>query len=207
MDIYLKKEIIYDKQILDCGLLSYIALRIIKCHNPDNAYVSSKMLEIALLDDAYGKYYSAIMTGIYALELFNIVEIKKRLSDEELIVDISGIEFKNEFFIKVSHDDIKKILSSPGRCDNLIKTLRYFLCMIGSLNLSQSMGKYQGIVGTLPMSAIASYADVSVPSAIRYNRFLLDNKLIYVYHSKNKTNTYSRYSDKKLCIEYGKERI
>lgn len=90
--------------------------------------------------------------------------------------------------------------------------LKYFVAIVSTFNWSKSMRKFQGKIGTMSIEYIASQADISSRTCIRYNDILSEKKLIYIYKSNDKVrdgdklrqikNCYSRYADKETCEEY-----
>ncbi len=68
------------------------------------------------------------------------------------------------------------------------------------------MRKLQGRIGTMSIDYIASQADISSRTCIRYNEILSKMKILYIYKSNDKVrhgnklrqikNCYSRYTDK-----------
>lgn len=212
MELFLKKEIVFNKILSDEAVLAYLALRGILTHDFTTEYVSLNRLAFILLGDIGDSYKPSLLlslaSGIYQLDYFKFITIKTKIGNNDYILDISNIMLNTQvdYFIKVNQEEIRKILLSGQRADQQLKLLRYFLCTIAYLNHSKSLGKFQGKIGEIPIKTIATAANISNRSGIRYNTFLLSQNLIYIYHSPKtkQTNTYSRYRDMNLCIEYGK---
>lgn len=195
------------------ALFTYIALRGVLAYDLSTEYISLNRLAFILLGNAEPNYYSTLSVplnqGLCLLDGLGLISIKATLSSSEYIIDISNLalDTKTQFFIKISQTELTRIICSDQRIDASMQILRYFLCMIGNLNHSKALGKFQGKIGEMSVKNISSDANVSIRSATRYNTLLKNQKLIYIYHSPTKqTNTYSRYQDMPLCIEYGKNK-
>lgn len=212
MELFLNKEIIFNKLLSDEAVLTYTALRGILAHDLTAEYVSINRLAFILLGDIGDSYKSTLLfslaSGLNQLDYLGLIRIKTKISQNEYILDISNIILNTEqaYFIKISQTEISQIFKYCQRTDLQFKVLRYYFCIIGYLNHSNSLGKFQGKIGEVPVKTIASTANISSASATRYNTLLSSQNLIYIYHSPKtkQTNTYSRYRDMNLCIEYGK---
>lgn len=215
MELFLKKEIIFDKSFSDEAVSAYVALRGIASYSPENEYITASHLAFVLtgIPDE-GSYKETLIKslnkGVLDLCQMGVTSVNSFLSFGEYALDISNtsLDTQSTYFIKADLENIRHIFKSAKRTQQQTKLLRYYLCMIGYLKHDNALGKYKGRIGETPLSLLASSVSISTRSAIRYNNLLTSQKIIYIYHSPKfkTTNIYSRYSDLALCIEYGKNK-
>lgn len=220
--LFLKKDIVLDKKISNEALLTYIAINSILIKNRTIDFISASRLAFAICGVSQNDYKKIILNslsqGIQELAYLGHIKILKTINATDYIVDLSELVFdaQKEYFILADVDEIKTIISSINRIDNMLPILRYFLCMVGSFNNSDYMGDYKGKIGGLTIETLANNAGISTRSATRYNDKLVDLKLIYIYKSKDYIclddslkrfhNIYSRYCDRDLCKSFGMEK-
>lgn len=218
MDFFLNKDMVLNKTFSDDAILAYIGLRGIMLQDTKVECISLNRIAYTLVDDLFlsldGKHLRAMINhldmGLHELDVHEIIKIKKHVDDNEYIIDLYNITLNTgkDFFIKITQEEVKKILGSSYRIDLTTKLMRYFIYMLSYLNHSKALGEYQGLVGEVYFKTIYSSIGVSRRSATRYNNLLTDQKLIYIYRSKNLSaaNIYSRYKDMDKCIEYGRKK-
>jgi hypothetical protein len=218
MNYFINNTILLDKSYSDNAVLSYIALRGVASKDSDKEYVSLNKMLYTLLGERFldtterdnRAILSSLNKGIFELDCNGAITILKVISPTEYIIDLSktNVDTNKQHFITISQEETSKIMSMSQRIDLISKIFRYFVCMLSYLNHSKALGEYQGLVGEVYFKTIYSSIGVSRRSATRYNNLLTDQKLIYIYRSKNLStaNIYSRYKDMDKCIEYGRKK-
>ena len=232
MNIFLGKQIIVKKGMSANGIVAYMALRkimdsniLLKSKEDTAVCVSANALSFSLVgvNTVDKQFISALWIGIEELVEAGVISIVLDLSTKysnEAIIDLENLYFdsKNDEFIIVSDDEIKKILLLDEAVKRKISMVRYFSVLISTMDWSLNVLKrYRGKVNHMPQSYIAELADISEKTMQRYNDVLVTAHIIYVYKSNDKikyksTNTlkqinncYSRYLDWELCEKYARD--
>lgn len=225
--LFLKKDLVTGITLTQDGVLAYIALRIImddsiSLYNKSSAVDCVSVNRMAYLlmgsQEKYEKVFlDSLQRGIYELQLANVIRVLQDFSTKtsnEYLLDFSNLylDTEKEQFITIFSEEIYKILACEEIMKKKISMLKYFVAIVSTFNWSKSMRKLQGKIGTMSMEYIASQADISSRTCIRYNDILSEKKLIYIYKSNDKVrdgdklrqikNCYSRYADKETCEEY-----
>lgn len=221
----LKKDVILNKGVTNEGVLAYIALKkIFTFDSVKTDYVSVNRMAYELCgvaDDYKEALCKSLATGLYVLEVLDLIKIVSKLdkNNSEFIIDATNIFFDSGkyFFTDIYPEEVTKIVNTVTRNDSMLQVMRYFITMVSTLNHSNDMGEYKGKVGGMTIDILADDADISTRSAKRYNDMLQDMKLIYIHKAddyiregdeiKRINNTYSRYSDKDLCVTYGTNKV
>lgn len=216
-EIFLENDVIRNSDLTDDGLLAYVGLRIMANNQKVKDYVLYDYITYCLCgvmgNDNLKKY---VKNGIADLEHLGFVNVLDTTNVGKEI-DLSNIMFsvnKDEpsefkYFTKINKNELFTILNSTEKFK--IKILRYFICMISTLNHS----KYSGDtinqftnVGSQSIQHLAELSNISKNAVIHYNKFLEENQLIYICRSdkfvanengiieKNFTNCYGRPEDK-----------
>lgn len=226
--IFLKKDIVTGHLLTQDGVLAYIALKIIideslPLYNKTSTMdcVSVNRMAYALIGSQkkYDRVFLAsLQRGIYELQFANTIKIFQDFSTKmsnEYIVDFSNmyLNTKEEQFVIIFLEELHRILTCNEIMKKKISMLKYFVAVISTFNWSKNMRKLQGRIGTMSIDYIASQADISSRTCIRYNEILSKMKILYIYKSNDKVrhgnklrqikNCYSRYTDKESCEEYG----
>jgi len=104
-----------------------------------------------------------------------------------------------EYFIKVNEDDIRKIFKHLRP----FAVLRTYLLILTTINPKTKCSVWN-------KEQLAELIDKNPDTITRYNKFLEDEHLIYIYRAKPtaklKTNIYSRYEDREAAKTYGNQR-
>lgn len=225
--LFLKKDLVTGFNLTQDGVLAYIALRIImdesiplynKSSTVDCVSVNRMAYTIMASKEKYEKaLLDSLQRGIFELQLANLIQILQDFSTKtsnEYLIDLSGIylDTEKEQFVTIFSNEIHIILGCNEIMKKKISMLKYFVAVVSTFNWSKSMRKLQGKIGTMSMEFIASQADISPRTCIRYNEILSTIKIIYIYKSNDKVrdgdklrqikNCYSRYVDKGACEDY-----
>lgn len=228
--IWLNKELVTEQTLTTDGVLAYVALRTIYNMNNTTDYISVNRLAYSLIGEMdYPKSLTdSLARGLIELASGEWISIRKDLSTNksyEYILDLSKlhIDTSKDKFVTIDDEEIYKLLIAKGDMAKKIRILKYFIALISTFDNSPAMkivqgfGNLQGKIGHMTESFIAVQADCSVKSCQRYNDFLMENKLIYVYKSADFTchenisgnnevhqigNCYSRYEDGAVCKEF-----
>lgn len=233
MELFLNKDLVTGYTLTPDGVLAYIALRRImdesitlinKTTTVDCVSVNKMAYTLIGSRECYEKALTdALQRGIYELVGGNSLAIVKDFSSKnsyEYLLDFTNmyLDKEKDNFIIITTDEVYKILVCNEVMKKKISMLKYFVALISTFNWSKSMSclenmpNLQGKIGAMSMEYIATQADNSQRTCIRYNDILVDMKMIYVYKSNDKIregdklkqikNCYSRYEDKDLCEMY-----
>lgn len=233
MELFLNKDLVTGYTLTPDGVLAYIALRRImdesitlinKTTTVDCVSVNKMAYTLIGSRECYEKALTdALQRGIYELVGGNSLAIVKDFSSKnsyEYLLDFTNmyLDKEKDNFIIITSDEVYKILVCNEVMKKKISMLKYFVALISTFNWSKSMSclenmpNLQGKIGAMSMEYIATQADNSQRTCIRYNDILVDLKMIYVYKSNDKIregdklkqikNCYSRYEDKDLCEMY-----
>lgn len=233
MELFLNKDLVTGYTLTPDGVLAYIALRRImdesitlinKTTTVDCVSVNKMAYTLIGSRECYEKALTdALQRGIYELVGGNSLAIVKDFSSKnsyEYLLDFTNmyLDKEKDNFIIITSDEVYKILVCNEVMKKKISMLKYFVALISTFNWSKSMSclenmpNLQGKIGAMSMEYIATQADNSQRTCIRYNDILVDMKMIYVYKSNDKIregdklkqikNCYSRYEDKDLCKMY-----
>lgn len=233
MELFLNKDLVTGYTLTPDGVLAYIALRRImdesitlinKTTTVDCVSVNKMAYTLVGSRECYEKALTdALQRGIYELVYGNSLAIVKDFSSKnsyEYLLDFTNmyLDKEKDNFIIITSDEVYKILVCNEVMKKKISMLKYFVALISTFNWSKSMSclenmpNLQGKIGAMSMEYIATQADNSQRTCIRYNDILVDMKMIYVYKSNDKIregdklkqikNCYSRYKDKNLCEMY-----
>lgn len=218
--IFLENNIIKNRSITDNGILAYVGLRMIVNNKKNKDYVLYDYIVYSLCGSFKSdKLKKCIKNGISELEQLGLIRTyaETNLGKE---LDLSGIVFNvkdqnhssdNSFkyFTTINQKEILVILSSQEKYK--IKILRYFICMISTLNHSRCTGETNNQhrnIGSRSIQFLSEIANISKDAVIHYNKFLEDNHLIYICRSekfvsnnngiieRSFTNCYGRPEDK-----------
>ena len=225
--LFLKKDLVTGFNLIQDGVLAYIALRIIidesiplynKSSTVDCVSVNRMAYTIVASQEKYEKVLlDSLQRGIFELQLANVIQILQDFSTKtsnEYLIDFSGmyLDTEKEQFITIFPNEIHIILGCAEIMKKKISMLKYFVAVVSTFNWSKNMRKLQGRIGTMSMEFIALQADISPRTCIRYNEILSKIKIIYIYKSNDKVrdgdklrqikNCYSRYADKEICEDY-----
>ena len=158
-----------------------------------------------------------ILSGLDELVGRGLIKVVEEINKTEVIYDLSGLYFENEYFIQIELEDIRKVLTLSCRTDKGA-LLKYFVVMMGSLSNckyeSYTLPK-RSFVGFMPISYLAREARISESSALAYNEILEKNKIIFVYRHlngyvdydgvyHNLNNNYGLYEDRKYIKQFAK---
>ena len=217
MDIFLQNSYIRnDSWMTDFDFLTYTGLRIIYKKNDSDYYISLNQIIIAL----FGKLNVSqrIRSGIkQSLHRFMGIE-NGEMSEKSFIkpiafldkyltefhVDLSGLWFdsKKSIFIKVTKDEIRKILNI--KYTGSVETVfRYYCVILSTINNTDNTG-----VGSYSLKKLRSYIDsVKAESTqLNYNKILENCGVLYIHHNdylyydksslKAMPNCYGKYENK-----------
>lgn len=222
MTLFLDKETV-TSDISDNALLAYVALRhamsdsiALVGKSTTKMYVSSEQLCYNLTGNIAAGYLSILQKGVTELqarELITVEDASKHgwvLDFEKLYVDT-----EKQYFVIVEDWEISKILNCEQitYCNKRVSLMRYFIALISTFDNSASFEYGAGKIGHMTIDFIATQAHTSLRTAKRYNDELSDMQIIYIYRTNDKLvvdgklkqikNTYSRYKDKDICINFG----
>ena len=234
MQLFLEEKMVTKNTLTPDGVLTYIALKkimdesiFLKNREITEDCVSVMRMAFSLVG-FYEKYprtlTDALQRGIYELIAEDKITIIGSFNKgTEFILNMEKIYFDTsnggQHFVKVSSDEVRKILVCDESMKKKIWMLKYYVALVDSFDWSanmkckDNMPNLQGKIGHMTQSYISSLAGISEKTCQRYNVILEDKiRMIYVYRSNDKiraddslrqiTNCYSRYADKEICKQY-----
>ena len=220
-NIYLKNEILDNKNLSANAISVYIALRSVYLNWKDEYYINSDLLYYELFQDGKVNRYAKtnIKDGLKELIELDLITIAAELSKDSYILNLKGINIPNgDFYTIIESDEILKILTISKGKDSF-KLLSYFVRLIKSIDGCKKNSKELPYVGYMSVDHLANISGISKTTLTSYNKILEDNNLIYTYHH-DKTisvvengvttfakmpNHYGRYRDKDDIKSYAKE--
>lgn len=160
---------------------------------------------------------NSIKCGYDELVNNGYVKILYSYSKTDSVVDLSKLYYDgNEFFSDLTLEEMHKIMNINEKCDKY-KLLRYFCCQIGTFNRSESMKEYKGKIGGMGSEYFEQLIPISHATVVSFNKILEENELLFIIRHKDFyqtkypdgssmireiPNTYSRWCDRKLAIQY-----
>lgn len=226
MELFLKKNLVTGNTLSPDGVMAYTALRKLMSENSSLSKresvedcVSLNRLAYALVGarETYDvSLTDALAKGIQELDGVEILSVIHQIGSD-YILDFTHLylDTQMERFIMVSSDEVRSILICEEQMRKKSSLLKYYIALVGTFDWSKSMGERKGKVGHMSIEFIASQADLSGRTAMRYNDVLIAKRLIFIYKSNDKIriddrlkqikNCYSRYEDKDICIGYASE--
>ena len=222
MTLFLDKNTV-TSDISDNALLAYVALRqamsdsiTLVGKSTTKMYVSSEQLCYNLTDGFAAGYLSMLEKGISELQAREMITLEDA-GKYGWVFDVEKLylDTKKQFFVIVEDWEIRKMLNCEQitYCNKRVSLMRYFVALISTFDNSASFEYGAGKIGHMTIDFIAAQAHTSLRTAKRYNDELSDMKLIYIYRTNDKLlidgklkqikNTYSRYKDKDICINFG----
>lgn len=233
MELFLDKSFVTEDRFSADGVLVYVALRKImdmdislKNGTQTREYISINRMAFVLLGIQlkYEKaFLDALRNGLKEFEDSGLLEIIWKMDEkcgDEVIVDLKKLylDTKEDLFVKVSDEEVLKILTMNEVMNKKITMLKYFIALVSCMDWSESMKfklglqNLQGKICHMPQSYLAQQADLSERTCQRYNDILVAQKILYIYKSNDKirdgnslkqiNNCCSRYRDRELCEKY-----
>lgn len=220
-NLFILKKITENKKISDMAFTVWCGLRNIMVKDVMEYFISYNFIGYSL----FGRIpvrneLDAIKKGFKELVDLKCIKIIDKYSNNEFVVDLSLLYYEQGqgYFSNLSAEEMQKILNLNCKQDKY-KLLRYFTCQIGTFNQSL-MGVYKGKIGGMGLDSFVNMLGYSKTSIITYNEVLLKAKILFVhthgdfYQSVNWKgqselreipNTYSRFEDRFLALEYMKQ--
>lgn len=188
--IYLSKQMIGNLELSDEAVLAYVALRL-SCGNKCKQFITYQTLCFELTENINDKGLIAMLKkGITDLEVAGFIssdskttsKIGKKLSLENLFLVTDNSKSNFQYFITVEYNEVYTILNSHYKFR--LKLLRYFICMIGTINHANSADVGMAVstknVGSQSISTLADMTNISKTAVMNYNKWLEENNLIYI---------------------------
>ena len=222
-NLFIVKRITEDKSLSNNAFLVWCALRNIMQKDTYEYFVSYNLIA----DSLYGrvaerKEMVAIRKGYKELKDSGYIKEVVRYTEKEVKVDLSALYYEkgSEYYADLTSEEMRKILNIKGK-ENNAKILRYFTCMIGTFNRSDSVDDcYKGKIGGMSLEYFGELIDISKTTASNYNKILEENELLFVIRHKDFLqgtnakgqsqlreipNTYSRWCDKDLAKQFAQD--
>jgi hypothetical protein len=226
MYIYLKKDVVTNKDLTPEGLAVYIALRSLYKSDTSKYYISANMIAFLFTGCVpKRKTVESIKLGIDNLKNdMKLISIKDDdiISKDEYITDLSKLHFitgnkeadkDKDYFIIITLDEIKSIMEYKSK----FVLLKYFVLLLGTFNNSNKLNSLHKIsVGFTNIDNMANNFNIPKSNILSYNSILEEKKIIYIHRFndyvkssdgsiKSIQNFYGRYSDEKLIKTYAEQ--
>lgn len=213
--VFLKKNILINKNITSEGILAYVGLVVMSNNKLDKIFTNISMIEFALKitnADKDRTFKDKIKRGLINLSENNIIEVISETEDykanDGIIIKLNDlkIDTKTEKFVIMDMREIVSILRiKDGKLD-IDKLLRYAIVLISTINNNSKIG-FTTIEDLAILSCISDWIIKT-----KYNKLLEENKIIHTERCDKSikcddgtitrvSNTYGRYSDKEIVIE------
>ena len=206
--IYLRNKVLENELMTSYDVAAYTALRKYYNWGMEEELVTTDVL----LYQLYGKNFDKVkratkenfIEAINHLNEIGVINITDTYDKDKYIIDMDSIFFTTSVrdpAVAIEKYEISDIFNIDCN-ENKTKILRYFITIIGSID-------YKTKVGFMPIDYLSKKADISMQTAIAYNKLLEDNKIIYIKHGRGKytedgikteLNSYVRYEDRRLII-------
>ena len=206
--IYLRNKVLENELMTSYDVAVYTALRKYCSWGKEEELVTTDVL----LYQLYGKDFDKVkrttkenfIEAINHLDEIGVINITDTYDKDKYIIDMNSIFFTTSVrdpAVAIEKYEISNIFNISCNEDK-IKIFRYFITIIGSID-------YKTKVGSMPIDYLSKKSDISMKTAITYNKLLEDNKIIYIKHGggkytedgiKTESNSYVRYEDRRLII-------
>lgn len=157
----------------------------------------------------------AVKNGFANLVDNNIIRIKENYSKAEFLCDLSNLyyDLKDGYYVCITDEELVKVMNIKNNVDKY-KVFKYYLNMVGTFNHSKKIDKeYRGKFGGYSLDTLSNQINMSKSTIIQYNTILEENEMMYIIRHKdyNKVvkgtvkelpNTYCRYRDRSLALEF-----
>lgn len=214
-NLYLLKCFIEDKEYSDEEVCVIAALRNIIMNNVTDYFISYNMIAHYMFGRSPTRYeLDSIKDGVSRLINKRIINVVSTYSKTECYCDLSRLYFrkeKNKYYVDIMSDELLRIMNIKTNMDKY-KIFRYYCSVLGCFNHSIKIEPtYRGKLGTTSLDSFADITNISKKTISQYNKILEDNELLYIVRHKdfgvnndNKElpNTYCRYFDKKIALEF-----
>lgn len=231
--LIIKDKIIKDKSIKSNEFMVYLGLVMLLRKNETLYYTNIKLIAY-LLTRKYpseGNLDRNILSGIRGLISKGVLSDinydnnkAKQDTKEEWILNLNNLMQDNqkkdkedvkacrEFYTFVEETEVYEILNlSDKYYTRSINLLRFYIYVLSTIFKS---GKHKG-VGFTSLTNMIEDTGLSSKTISSYLTLLVDNKLLYIYKSKDFikfdtgefieiSHTYGRFKDKNLVVEIGK---
>lgn len=211
--IFLQKEMVINKELTDEGILAYVSIMSYtnKCMRPIE-YLLYDGLAYEVSDKINNKnIIIAIKEGIKNLVDIGFIKTLSK-NDRGLLADVSSLSFstnkKDErfsYYLEVYREEILKIIN--GGMKFKTKVLRYFLCVISTINHSNSFGdmiNQCNNVGNTTIQSLAEMSQMSQEAVMSYNKWLEKTGLLFIQRSHNRLTNTSGVIIKQFVNVYGR---
>ncbi len=217
--ILLPQEIIFEKNLSETAIAVYTAIMFLSSKKLKYDCISPRRIGCLMYGDKPSvKNYKSIVFGLEQLISKEIITVKTSMENNEYMIDFSKL-FQNTTSVKIQvyRHEFTSIFNFDTKRDKF-KIFKCFLGIVSTFSGSTSLDEqFRYKIGFLPVSYIGKKSNLSYRAVLGYREILAENKLIYIINHEEfwvKRNnlghpypdrvndTYSRYVDKDLCVEY-----
>lgn len=205
-------------KISDEAFAVWCGLRNIIIKGKTEYFINYNMIAHEIFDRIVNRYeIEAIKSGYNELVNDGYIKILYNYNKTDSVVDLSQLYYdEKEFFSDLTLEEMHKIMNIDNKC-NKYKLLRYFCCQLGSFNRSESMMEYKGKIGGMGLEYFEQLIPINKSTVVSFNKILEENKMLFIIRHKDFyqtkypdgtsmireiPNTYSRWADRKLAIQY-----
>lgn len=216
MNIYIEKNILFNKDMSDNAICVYAALRYFCKNDLSEYYVNVNHVAYILLErDAVRREMELIRDGLKTLEKLGLIKTVKKRTSFDFIMDLSKINYdidKDGYYVVLYLSELRKIMNIKNISKGTI--LKYFITICSRFDNSKNIDeKYRNKFVKISLESLAKLSCIPYRTCIRYTKLLEDNKIIFPHRLKSTpsmsieskddlVNVYCRYENKKICEKY-----
>lgn len=222
MEIFLRKNVVENKNLTNDGLTVYVALKKLMNKEEKEYYISHNMIAFTLFGNTnFNRYFiNHVKDGLQNLIDMELVKVNAAISKNEFILDLSKLFFEidnvdetKNYFIKIHSNEVHKIMRSNKDKFNLLKC---FIYTIGSIDYGAKVYvdiSYKNVeVGYMTQEYLGSLCGLNQVDYYKYSVELENLGVLYIRRNedfyldgdtpKRLANCYGRPCDKNLINIY-----
>lgn len=222
MEIFLRKNVVENKNLTNDGLTVYVALKKLMNKEEKEYYISHNMIAFTLFGNTnFNRYFlNHIKYGLQNLIDMELVKVNATIGKNEFVLDLSKLFFEidnvdetKNYFIKIHSNEVHKIMQSNKDKFNLLKC---FIHTISSIDYGAKVYvdiSYKNVeVGYMTQEYLGSLCGLNQVDYYKYSVELENLGVLYIRRSddfyldgdipKRLANCYGRPSDKNLINLY-----
>lgn len=222
MEIFLRKNVVENKNLTNDGLTVYVALKKLMNKEEKEYYISHNMIAFTLFGNTnFNRYFlNHIKYGLQNLVDMKLIKVNAAIGKNEFVLDLSKLFFEidnvdetKNYFIKIYSNEVHKIMQSNKDKFNLLKC---FIHTISSIDYGAKVYvdiSYKNVeVGYMTQEYLGSLCGLNQVDYYKYSIELENLGVLYIRRNedfyldgdtpKRLANCYGRPCDKNLINLY-----
>lgn len=222
MEIFLRKNVVENKNLTNDGLTVYVALKKLMNKEEKEYYISHNMIAFTLFGNTnFNRYFlNHIKYGLQNLVDMKLIKVNATIGKNEFVLDLSKLFFEidnvdetKNYFIKIHSNEVHKIMQSNKDKFNLLKC---FIHTISSIDYGAKVYvdiSYKNVeVGYMTQEYLGSLCGLNQVDYYKYSVELENLGVLYIRRNedfyldgdtpKRLANCYGRPCDKNLINLY-----